>query len=296
MKTAPLLAAAGLWAAAAAPLGARPAYVAASATAEASYTQAKFPASGALPAETYLFFPGKFSPGAGHDKALEGTPFLTIARGLAEQLLPAGFQPTGDTAKARLVLAVQWGVTEVQSDAMRDFALQDLQNDLTTFNNNTAAATGQGVKPSGASSSGSKTPNPLIQLAPAATVNMDLAVADASRQAMAQSAAYNAQLLGFAEEIAKAQRAMQTFASSHSKGDELLDLLNDPRYFLVVQAYEYRPGQKSRHPAPLWTCRVSVQAAGHSFTEVLPALCREAARYAGRSSGGVQTDAVELRL
>ncbi|HEX3731165.1 MAG TPA: hypothetical protein VHV47_15240 [Opitutaceae bacterium] len=293
MKTAPLLAAAGLLSSLGIPLHAGPAYIAASATAQSGYTKAKF-ASNAPPAEAYVFFQGNFSPGQGGDKAMAATPFLSIARTLAEDLLPLNYRPTADSSHAQLVLAVQWGVTEVQSDAMRDFALQDLQNDLSTFNNNTAASTGQGVKLSGVNTSGIKASTTMVHLTPAATVNMDLSVAEAGHQAMAQSAAYNAQLLGFADEIAKSQNQMQTFASSHSKGDELLDLLTDPRYFLVVQAFDYRQMQQSRHPLPLWTSRVSVQATGHTFTEILPALCREAALYAGRPTVEVRTDAVDL--
>ncbi|HVW22303.1 MAG TPA: hypothetical protein VHC86_13905 [Opitutaceae bacterium] len=289
MKTAPLLAAAGLLAGLAAPLQAGPAYIAASATARPSYTKAKSAAGG--PVEPYVFFQGKFSPGQGHDKALEGTPFLAIARMLAEDLLPANLRPVSDAGRAHLVLAVEWGVTAVQSDALRDFALQDLQDDLTAFNSRTAAATGQS-RPSGVSSK-SQFPDLSAQLQPAATVNMDLSVAQGARQAQVESAAYNAQLLGFADEIARYQRRIQAYAASHSEGDDLLNLLNDPRYFLVVQAYDYREMQKSRRPVPLWSSRVSVQAAGHTFTQILPALCHEAALYAGRSTGGVKTDAVE---
>ena len=292
MKIAPLLAAGALLGAAL-PLHAGPAYIAASTTAQSSYTKAKFPASTPPVAQAYLFFQGQLSRGEGHDKALEGTPFPTVARMLAADLRSANFQPTPDAGKAELVLAVQWGVTAVQSDPLRDFATQSLQSDLSSFNTNTAASMGIS-KPTGVGGSKSQALSATIK--PASAINMDLSAADAGNQAVVQSTAYNAQLLGFAEDIAKSKRQVQGFADSHSKGDELLDLLNDPRYFLVIQAYDLRQLQKGGHPMPLWTSRVSVQAAGHTFTEILPALCREAARYAGRSTGEVKTDAVDLQL
>jgi hypothetical protein len=66
------------------------------------------------------------------------------------------------------------------------------------------------------------------------------------------------------------------------KESDLLDLVEDDRYFVVVSAYDFS-AFSHRETKLLWRLKVSARTPGESMAEVLPALLRGGALYLGRN-------------
>jgi hypothetical protein len=67
---------------------------------------------------------------------------------------------------------------------------------------------------------------------------------------------------------------------------DLLDELEDPRYFVVLMAYDFQLMRQSRHKL-LWETRYSVRRRGVDFDQVLPSMTEHASRYFGQDSRGL---------
>jgi hypothetical protein len=63
---------------------------------------------------------------------------------------------------------------------------------------------------------------------------------------------------------------------------DAFEFAKDPRYFLVVSAYDY-PEDKAQAPALLWRTKLSVYENDGSLKEVVPALAAASGPYLGRN-------------
>jgi hypothetical protein len=62
----------------------------------------------------------------------------------------------------------------------------------------------------------------------------------------------------------------------------LFDDLEEPRYYVVVKAYEFRAAVETRESKLLWITRMSVRAKGRDFDESVRPMISRAAHYFGR--------------
>jgi hypothetical protein len=63
--------------------------------------------------------------------------------------------------------------------------------------------------------------------------------------------------------------------------------LGENRYFVVLQAYDFRIAVKEKKLKALWTARMSLSERGE-FTLALAKMVSDGARYFGRASDGLQ--------
>jgi hypothetical protein len=252
--------------------------VAVSSTSSAEYAREKF-GPGAPKRETYLFYQGKFFGGTTRDPNLEHAQFADIVKILAANLVRQNYIPTNDQKNADLLIVVHWGTTTVYEDPNRQLNLENKNNEISKYNTAVAAA----AMPSD---------DFLSHLQPdQGPLNSELAIADLEAGAQQNSAATNAQLLGFRRELAKEQNKV-TASSSGMSADEvsLQLLLREERYFVILMAYDYHTMKKGTRPQLLWSTRFSIRSPGNSFTGALPVMSKVAADYFGHALDGLKIE------
>ena len=95
---------------------------------------------------------------------------------------------------------------------------------------------------------------------------------------------YNAQLLGYVDEI-NDRDSPARFAGAGTAFDDLNEDIENERYFFVVSAYDFPTAVKTGKRKLLWATRVSVQAQGNKFNETAAYLLAKASKYFGENSG-----------
>ena len=95
---------------------------------------------------------------------------------------------------------------------------------------------------------------------------------------------YNAQLLGYIDEI-NGREGPARFAGAGTAYDDLNDDIENERYFFVVSAYDFPTAAKTGQRKLLWATRVSVQAQGNKFNETAAYMLAKASKYFGEDSG-----------
>jgi hypothetical protein len=257
--------------------------VAVSSTSTAEYSQQKF-GPGAPKPESYLFFQGKFYGGTTRDTDLENAQFNQIVKILAENLVHQNYFPSKDPKNADLLIVVHWGTTTVYVNPnMQDD--QDRLNQLQAAYNAQVAASQSSTSRKGG---GGGPPPPPPDPGP---LNAALQMVDADREQMMKQIGVNAQLLGFNDQIVKDRAAGTASASGVSTSESnLLELLTEERYFVVLMAYDYHTMKKGSTPKLLWSTRFSIRAPGNKFTAALPVMSKAAADYFGRAIDGLKME------
>ena len=69
--------------------------------------------------------------------------------------------------------------------------------------------------------------------------------------------------------------------------NDMLDELEDRRYFVVLMAYDFQLLLREKKHKLLWETRFSISEQDQLFAGVLPAMAQQASQYFGRDSGGL---------
>ena len=97
--------------------------------------------------------------------------------------------------------------------------------------------------------------------------------------------ARNARILGYQDAL---ERAYSVPHMSFTQ-DALIEI-SDNRYYVVLQAYDFRTAVKERKLKPLWTARLSMREDHNNFARALDDMLRNGARYLGQDSKGLHRD------
>ena len=95
---------------------------------------------------------------------------------------------------------------------------------------------------------------------------------------------YNAKVLGYVDEI-NDRDSPARFAGAGTAYDDLIDDIENERYFFVISAYDFPTAVKTGQRKLLWATRVSVQAQGNKFNETAAYMLAKASKYFGQDSG-----------
>jgi hypothetical protein len=74
---------------------------------------------------------------------------------------------------------------------------------------------------------------------------------------------------------------------------DMLDEVEEDRYFVVLMASDYQALAKKKKNKLLWEVHFSVREQGHQFDKELPGMVAKASEYFGRESGGLQHENIE---
>jgi len=225
------------------------------------YTRTQLPDKSFKP-EAYVFGEGGCLTRPVKDPAMEEMTFLRVARAVAVPLGRLNYRPARTSAEAELLILVYWGATE----GSRDF---DHSDTINQFSNASSAASAAPSTDAAAQSS-YDTSLWLLGLANAERDRLD------SR---------NARILGYTESLGRAH-----FAAHMSFAQDIMNEIAYNRYYVVLQAYDFKTAVKEKKLKPLWTARISMDEAGKNFSDALDQMLRKATPYLGRDSNGLRRD------
>jgi hypothetical protein len=94
----------------------------------------------------------------------------------------------------------------------------------------------------------------------------------------------NAKILGYLDAINEAD-GIQRWAGGGDRYTDLLTDIEEPRYYIVISAYDFPELEREGRKKLLWQVRVSVRSPGNAFDDSMVAMMKSASKYFGRDSG-----------
>ena len=220
------------------------------------YTRTRLPDKSFKP-ETYTFGEGGCLTRPVTDEAGAEMTFLRVARAVAAPLGRLNYRPAHTSPEAELLILVFWGATE---------------------------GTRGHSDPSGA----------VSQSGSAVSATTETAYDDDALTSMLASTAdrdridyRNARILGYSEVFDRAK-----FAAHMSFAQDIMGEVANSRYYVVLQAYDFKTAVKEKKLKQLWTARISMDASGNNFGRSLDQMLQRAARYFGQDSDGLHRDLI----
>jgi len=244
------------------------------ATVTNGYQRTKLP-DGTFKPETYAFGEGGFTGIPLGDKSVDGNSFMQVARTVAPSLNRAGYVSSNDPAKTDLLVMVYWGTTGADARTSGGY-------------NVGAAPIPPPPPPPPVIVAGNgqvivvTTPPPPTQPTSSPEQNAFDAVAGAQNRQRDRDNVRNAQMLGYDEELGRASARPES-----RRYLDLVDEVEDTRYFIVLRAYDFQLMWKEKKRKALWEVRYSIRAHGHLFGDALIAMTDMASRYFGQDSKGL---------
>jgi hypothetical protein len=238
-------------------------------------------ADGSFQREYFALANGSFMPGVAADASIDKVRFPQIAGLTAQFLALRNYRLAADAKQAQFLLVITWGKTIPLNEGV-------YRTNLDSF----ASAMNNAISPY---SFGGQAPAGRFGAMTATTAAaQSFAESDAKEEAVAQLAMfndmrrkadeYNAQLLGYVDEINRREGPAR-FAGGGTGFDDLTDDLENERYFFVISAYDFPTAVKTGQRKLLWATRVSVQAQGNKFNEAAAYMLAKASKYFGQDSG-----------
>ena len=250
-------------------------------------------ADGSFKRETYALARGQYLPGADSDRSIDGVQFPQIAGLIARHLALQNYYLAENSKSADLLILISWGTTvpldkapyqrsmEAAFTAMNDIHMTNMQAQA-------AYAVAGGV-PYGP---GAPAPNgPAAQVAAEAygPVDSEMITLTMFNDMRRSSDEYNARLLGYSKEINEKDN-LSRYSGGGSYYDDLWSDIEEPRYFVVIEAYDFKAAAHEQKRKLLWATRVSIRAQHNKFNERFPAMMANAADFFGHNTSHLMRD------
>lgn len=207
------------------------------------FVEKRMTENGPLPM-TYHFIQGQFHSGNIKDKSLKNLSLQDIGETLAEEMEKQNFFPASDLNSGDLMIAIHWGVTEVELDYDEMFPTSE--SDLPEGEN------------------GEDTDSELL----------DENAAFSTTVGRKSNKAKNATITGI-------RKGFNNLGNLPSDRLELEELLDEERYFIVLMAFDWHLLRTQKERKLLWTTRFSLPSPGTNFMEAVPTLTRAAVPHIG---------------
>jgi hypothetical protein len=244
------------------------------ATVANGYERTKLP-DGTFKPETYTFGEGGFMGIPLGDNSVDAKSFRSIAQTVAPSLSRAAYVTSHDPQKTDLLIMVYWGTSGADARSSGGFII------------NAApippppppppvivAGNGQVVVVAAAA--------PPAQPASSPEQGAFDAMAAMQNRQRDRDNVRNAQMLGYDEELGRASVRPES-----RRYLDLVDEVEDTRYFIVLRAYDFQLMWKEKKRKALWEVRYSIRARDHLFGDALTAMTDMASRYFGQDSKGL---------
>ena len=240
---------------------------------------------GNIKPQTYVVGNGSLIGQSSPAGEVNDVAFPTIVRLLAPRLVRQSYYPARKGMAADLLLVLYWGETTPYSDAPLQNANANLSSAI-----NTRTLTENVVKESESRGErqftldGIQSAARSVRDAARDEAESQLFQAQLFEQMRIKSDEGNARLLGYVEEINRRNNPSR-FAGGGDYFNELMSDLETPRYYVIVQAYDFQTAVNENRRKLLWTTRISIPVSGSDFNKCLPAMMADASEYFGRNSG-----------
>jgi hypothetical protein len=224
---------------------------------------------GSLKLETFAVAKGGYWSGAIADKTIQGdSSFPMITKVIGAALARKNYLPAKDPKKTDLLIVIYWGTT-----------VPPLRARGSSGYTATQAANEELLR---AKASGDAGAIEAADNALSGAFTM-LHTQDAMRN---RQDGKNARMLGYDSWWESAS----TLRGTVRDGDwnDLIDELEDERYFIVLMAYDFQLLWKKKTPKLVWETRFSIKERGNEFDQALPAMAGYASKYFGEDSRGLR--------
>jgi hypothetical protein len=238
-------------------------------------------ADGTFEREYYALANGSYMPGVAADASIDKVKFPQIA-GLTAQLLALrNYHLAPDSKQARFLLVITWGKTIPLDDGVYGANLASFGSAGNTL---LSLVGGGGSDPKTRGPDGILSPSGLIRQAAIDEFDSQVVQLNMFNEMRRKADERNAQILGYVDEINRREGPAR-FAGGGSSFDDLIDDIENERYFFVISAYDFPTAVKTGERKLLWATRVSVQAQGNKFNEAAAYMLAKASKYFGQDSG-----------
>ena len=230
-------------------------------------------ADGSFQVETYTFGQGGFWVGNQPDDTIDNLRFADVARTIARPLAGQNYRPATDPRRTKQLIMVYWGTTTGAGDPQNSFAYQNLQ---------TANATAMALH-------GIPMIGPEQRIAAQGALDSALLVAAMSDRVRDKANWQNARMLGYDSEgvIGTDYGRWLLRTALRRKTADLVEEIEDNRYFVVLMAYDFQLLCKEKKHKLLWETRFSIRERRNDFGQVLPDMAQYASKYFGQDSHGL---------
>jgi len=241
------------------------------------YLRTKNPKGGWKP-ERYVIANGDRLPGTVRDVSFDGVAYPEIAGVVARHLAAHQYYLAKQAKDADLLLAIYWGQTVPADSINYGVAVDQLANVVRDAGPQPSIAErmlNTGVKPDRDNTRPTRNSNGIefsLARIEMENRNRDLASTD------------NARILGYLDPINEARWRVV----GGDVGDLKQDLMNDVeegRYYVVVAAYDFKEVQQSGRKTPRWVTRISISSRGERFDERMAQMIASAATSFGQNTG-----------
>lgn len=257
------------------------------------YQRARLP-DHSFKAETYAF--GEGGTG-GLDKPRAGKSeltFMRVARAAALPLAKANYVPSSNPNETALLISVFWGRTLGSVGAAHSFLASGYNGAYGA--NRSSFGTPLGVRDSfGSAEKGGESPkaedsglhgkgaqngifNPNV-----AAMNALCDQADIDNPIRDRIDNSNARIVGYSQALFRARHDPINFVSR-----DLVREVAENRYYIVLQAYDFRLAWKEKKLKLLWEARISIEEDDNDFDESIESMLAAARPVFGQDSDGLQ--------
>jgi hypothetical protein len=250
--------------------------------------------NGSFEPETYAFGEGGLWGGPTRDDTIDKLHFVDVARTVAVPLAAQNYLPAKDPKQTKLLIMVYWGATAGAGGASSSVAHQNLSSASQHLSNLQspvmAAPPYAGIMEAPNTRFGPDvTRDPLIALVAKQSAESEFASAMAAvaleNRQRDKDDWQNARILGYDSELAAT--AGPEFTVQHKRQQDLIEEIEEDRYFVVLMAYDFQMMWKEKKHRLLWETRLSIRQRHHDFANQLAAMVENASRYFGQDSRGL---------
>ena len=252
------------------------------------YQRAK-EADGSPKREYYALANGSFLPGASVDTSIDKIKFPQVAGLTAQFLALRNYRLAPDAKQADFLLVIAWGKTLPFNDA----AYRDNTGNYFSTLNQAATArrslkAAQAVSaqggPAGGGPEGANFQARVLDQEAQNALDAENFQMKMFEDARRDADEFNAKLLGYVDEINHLDTPAR-FGGVGTVYNDLIDDLENERYFFVISAYDFPTAVKTGKRKLMWATRVSIQAQGNKFNEAAALMMSKASKYFGQDSG-----------
>ncbi len=258
------------------------------------YTRTPQPGGGFKP-ETYAFGEGG-SQSSQKDLSLDQLKFMDVARTVAPQLAARGYLPCSktDATKTDLLIMVYWGSTVGTDNTSSSSQYQIAQSfvppppaPFSPVPTPSSAAEGMVADPSTSGRSEEAAIASVLKAEADSALQQSMLIANSANRMRDRQDTENASILGYVHEMKRVE-GFQLSAALKQRRQDVLDEIEESRYYVVLMAYDFQELLKNKQKKLLWETRFSIRQHRNDFGKELAAMVESAARYFGEDSHGLK--------
>lgn len=270
-----------------------------------AYTRTALP-GGSFKPETYAFGEGGDSGGPMKDATIDQLRFLDIAHLIAPSLATQNYLPSTskDPGKTDLLIMVYWGTTcGTNGAASPEYQIAQalIPPRLWIPPSGNPNAGGPSASLSGINASavcrscrnwrgsdavsGEQQQIAVLSAAQDSALEQSWTMTHMANQQRDRQNLANAAILGYLPEMKRVADYQMT--AFHQIQQDIIDDVEENRYFVVLLAYDFQTLWKHQQRKLLWETRFSIRERGNDFSKELGAMAKFASRYFGKGSDGL---------